>query len=104
MEVFGSYKKHIHNDVVSTLPLYRSAPPLEVRLEDFELFAMDRLKGNPVLLSYSLLEVSARTFYNGLGFVRVVESFTFPLHFQTNLIFDLGFLFVLLVFQAQLGF
>lgn len=44
MEVIGSYKKPIHNDVVSTLPLYRSAPPLEVRLEDFELFAMDRLK------------------------------------------------------------
>ncbi|GAV86353.1 DNA_primase_lrg domain-containing protein [Cephalotus follicularis] len=32
------------NDVVSILPLYRSAPPLEVRLEDFELFAMDRLR------------------------------------------------------------
>lgn len=44
MEVIGSYKKPIHNDVASTLPLYRSAPPLEVRLEDFELFAMDRLK------------------------------------------------------------
>ncbi|KAJ0094227.1 hypothetical protein Patl1_16969 [Pistacia atlantica] len=33
-----------HNDAVSTLPLYRSAPSLEVRLEDFELFAMDRLR------------------------------------------------------------
>ncbi|GMN49273.1 hypothetical protein TIFTF001_018446 [Ficus carica] len=29
---------------VFTLPLYRSAPVLEVRLEDFELFAMDRLR------------------------------------------------------------
>ncbi|CAN4087158.1 unnamed protein product [Withania somnifera] len=29
---------------VSTLPLYRSAPPLEVRLEDFELYAIDRLR------------------------------------------------------------
>jgi DNA primase large subunit len=34
------------NDVVSTLPLYRSAPSLEVRLEDFELYAIDRLRGN----------------------------------------------------------
>lgn len=33
------------NDVVPTLPLYRSAPALEVRLEDFELFAIDRLRG-----------------------------------------------------------
>ncbi|KAM3217317.1 putative DNA primase large subunit isoform X2 [Capsicum annuum] len=29
---------------VSTLPIYRSAPPLEVRLEDFELYAVDRLR------------------------------------------------------------
>ncbi|XP_015572159.1 probable DNA primase large subunit isoform X2 [Ricinus communis] len=32
------------NDVVPTLPLYRCAPALEVRLEDFELYAMDRLR------------------------------------------------------------
>ncbi|XP_052206204.1 probable DNA primase large subunit isoform X2 [Diospyros lotus] len=31
-------------DVVSDLPLYRSAPSLEVRLEDFELYAIDRLR------------------------------------------------------------
>ncbi|XP_061363770.1 probable DNA primase large subunit [Gastrolobium bilobum] len=29
---------------VPTIPLYRSAPPLEVRLEDFESFAIDRLR------------------------------------------------------------
>ncbi|CAI0381295.1 unnamed protein product [Linum tenue] len=29
---------------VPTLPLYRSAPSLEVRLEDFELYAIDRLR------------------------------------------------------------
>ncbi|KAE8705473.1 DNA primase large subunit [Hibiscus syriacus] len=45
MEVFQSHRKSSSNNVsVSTLPLYRSAPPLEVRLEDFELFAMDRLR------------------------------------------------------------
>ncbi|XP_019434311.1 PREDICTED: probable DNA primase large subunit isoform X1 [Lupinus angustifolius] len=34
------------NDAVSlpTIPLYRSAPPLEVRLEEFESFAIDRLR------------------------------------------------------------
>ncbi|CAL5214051.1 unnamed protein product [Lathyrus oleraceus] len=34
------------NDAASapTIPLYRSAPPLEVRLEDFESFAIDRLR------------------------------------------------------------
>ncbi|KAI4343412.1 hypothetical protein L6164_010762 [Bauhinia variegata] len=40
-----SHRKSSPNDVVATLPLYRSAPPLQVRLEDFELFAMDRLRG-----------------------------------------------------------
>ncbi|KAF5746420.1 DNA primase large subunit [Tripterygium wilfordii] len=44
MEIVGYRWKAPSNDVVSTLPLYRSAPPLEVRLEDFELFAMDRLR------------------------------------------------------------
>lgn len=39
-----SQRRSAPNDVVSTLPLYRSAPPLEVRLEDFESFAMDRLR------------------------------------------------------------
>lgn len=35
------------NDAVSvpTIPLYRSAPSLEVRLEEFESFAIDRLRG-----------------------------------------------------------
>ncbi|KAJ6388219.1 hypothetical protein OIU77_026735 [Salix suchowensis] len=32
------------NDAASTLPLYCSAPSLEVRLEDFELYAIDRLR------------------------------------------------------------
>lgn len=57
MEVFRSNRKSISNDVtvVSTLPLYRSAPPLEVRLEDFELFAMDRLRGT-VFFSATILK------------------------------------------------
>ncbi|XP_074296306.1 putative DNA primase large subunit isoform X1 [Silene latifolia] len=46
MEIVRSQKKSssIINDVVSDLPLYRSPPQLEVRLEDFELFAIDRLR------------------------------------------------------------
>ncbi|KAG2702771.1 hypothetical protein I3843_06G098700 [Carya illinoinensis] len=44
MEIVGSRRKALHYDAVSTIPLYRSAPALEVRLEDFELFAMDRLR------------------------------------------------------------
>ncbi|KAJ4710801.1 DNA primase large subunit [Melia azedarach] len=46
MEIVGTQRTRTNplNDVVSALPLYRSAPPLEVRLEDFELFAMDRLR------------------------------------------------------------
>ncbi|WRX14495.1 DNA primase large subunit [Theobroma cacao] len=45
MQVVRCHRRSSSNDVVvSTLPLYRSAPPLEVRLEDFELFAMDRLR------------------------------------------------------------
>ncbi|PIA51062.1 hypothetical protein AQUCO_01100113v1 [Aquilegia coerulea] len=46
MEVYASKKKTpFSSESVSTLlPLYRSAPQLEVRLEDFELFAIDRLR------------------------------------------------------------
>lgn len=52
MEIIRSQRRSSKvDDVVSTLPLYRSAPPLQVRLEDFELFAIDRLRG------ISLLEI-----------------------------------------------
>lgn len=46
MEILRSQRKSSAGDavVVSTLPLYRSPPVLEVRLEDFELFAIDRLR------------------------------------------------------------
>ncbi|CAH9085949.1 unnamed protein product [Cuscuta epithymum] len=45
MEIVRSESKpSVSGGVVSTLPIYRSAPPLEVRLEDFEQFAVDRLK------------------------------------------------------------
>ncbi|XP_059446968.1 probable DNA primase large subunit isoform X2 [Corylus avellana] len=44
MEIYGYQRKALHSDAISTLPLYRSAPPLDVRLEDFELFAIDRLR------------------------------------------------------------
>lgn len=45
MEIYGSQRKSSSAaEVVSTLPLYRTAPELEVRLEDFELFAIDRLR------------------------------------------------------------
>lgn len=46
MEIVRSERKpSVSNGVISTLPIYRSAPPLEVRLEDFELYAIDRLRG-----------------------------------------------------------
>lgn len=58
MEVVRSHWKSIADDViVSTLPLYRSAPSLEVRLEDFELFAIDRLRGRFLSLLFSLFTV-----------------------------------------------
>ncbi|XP_010511656.1 PREDICTED: probable DNA primase large subunit isoform X1 [Camelina sativa] len=46
MEVIRSQKRTVSNDIVSTptLPLYLTAPPMEVRLEEFELFAIDRLR------------------------------------------------------------
>ncbi|XP_038906614.1 probable DNA primase large subunit [Benincasa hispida] len=37
-------KSSITTTSTTTLPIYRSAPPLEVRLEDFELYAIDRLR------------------------------------------------------------
>ncbi|OVA09342.1 DNA primase large subunit [Macleaya cordata] len=43
MEIVRSQKISA-SDVIPILPLYRSAPVLEVRLEDFELFAIDRLR------------------------------------------------------------
>lgn len=45
MELVRPQLKAPSNDAVSTIPLYRSAPAIEVRLEDFELYAMDRLRG-----------------------------------------------------------
>ncbi|XP_027098587.1 probable DNA primase large subunit [Coffea arabica] len=45
MEVVRSHRKPAEaDDVVPTLPLYLSAPALQVRLEDFELYAVDRLR------------------------------------------------------------
>ncbi|CAL5418713.1 unnamed protein product [Camellia sinensis] len=45
MEIFRSQRRSpASDDLVRTLPLYRSALQLEVRLEDFELFAIDRLR------------------------------------------------------------
>ncbi|KFK41135.1 hypothetical protein AALP_AA2G090500 [Arabis alpina] len=46
MEVIRSQKRTVSNDVVSnpTIPLYLTAPFMEVRLEEFELFAIDRLR------------------------------------------------------------
>nr|GLL33347.1 probable DNA primase large subunit [Ipomoea trifida] len=45
MEIVRSERKpSVSNGIISTLPIYRSAPPLEVRLEDFELYAIDRLR------------------------------------------------------------
>ncbi|WMV25051.1 hypothetical protein MTR67_018436 [Solanum verrucosum] len=45
MEAVRSQRKSlVSTGVGSTLPLYRSAPPLEVRLEDFEIYAIDRLR------------------------------------------------------------
>ncbi|KAK9048041.1 hypothetical protein SSX86_032996, partial [Deinandra increscens subsp. villosa] len=54
MEIVRSQKKTSSSSAataassngVSTLPLYRSAPTLEVRLEEFERFAVDRLLGH----------------------------------------------------------
>ncbi|EYU26980.1 hypothetical protein MIMGU_mgv1a0062071mg, partial [Erythranthe guttata] len=47
MEIVGSRRKSSLSsagDAFPTLPLYRSAPVLEVRLEDFELYAIHRLR------------------------------------------------------------
>ncbi|KAH6806973.1 DNA primase [Perilla frutescens var. frutescens] len=47
MEIVGSRRKSLQSSAahaVSTFPLYRSAPELEVRLEDFELYAVHRLR------------------------------------------------------------
>ncbi|KAF8408441.1 hypothetical protein HHK36_007594 [Tetracentron sinense] len=43
-EIVRTQRKTPTTDVAPTLPLYRSAPALQVRLEDFELFAIDRLR------------------------------------------------------------
>ncbi|CAN8243766.1 unnamed protein product [Cochlearia groenlandica] len=46
MEVIRSQKRASYNDTVSKprIPLYLTAPQMEVRLEEFELFAIDRLR------------------------------------------------------------
>ncbi|KAL9272070.1 putative DNA primase large subunit [Drosera capensis] len=60
MEIFPSQKKPpLACDVgVSSLSLYRSPPEFEVRLEDFELFTIDRLRGNCLRsISISLFQI-----------------------------------------------
>ncbi|KAK4758903.1 hypothetical protein SAY87_020204 [Trapa incisa] len=44
MQSVRAQRFHQNSDQIPSLPLYRSAPALEVRLEDFELFAIDRLR------------------------------------------------------------
>ncbi|KAG6425511.1 hypothetical protein SASPL_115952 [Salvia splendens] len=47
MEIIGSRRKSFlspASDAAPTIPIYRSAPELEVRLEDFELYAVHRLR------------------------------------------------------------
>ncbi|CAL9187240.1 unnamed protein product [Musa hybrid cultivar] len=44
MEIVRSQRKPADAAVAPALSLYRSAPALEVRLEDFELYAIDRLR------------------------------------------------------------
>lgn len=45
MEAYPSKRSFASPEIAAeTLPLYRSAPVLEVRLEDFELYAIDRLR------------------------------------------------------------
>ncbi|KAF9619265.1 hypothetical protein IFM89_006452 [Coptis chinensis] len=45
MEIIHPKKTTLSSsELIPTLPLYKSAPPLEVRLDDFELFAIDRLR------------------------------------------------------------
>lgn len=73
MEIIRSQRKPVHIDVVPTLPLYRSAPPLEVRLEDFELYAMDRLRGI-IFLSYSVSPIHIFTL-KALNFVSARRFF-----------------------------
>ncbi|KAK8928378.1 putative DNA primase large subunit [Platanthera zijinensis] len=45
MEIIRSQKKTSDDEAASNLSLYRRAPDLEVRLDDFELYAIDRLRG-----------------------------------------------------------
>ncbi|XP_051116611.1 probable DNA primase large subunit [Andrographis paniculata] len=47
MEAYGSCRRSSLSSVdnkASTIPIYRSAPELEVRLEDFEIYAVQRLR------------------------------------------------------------
>ncbi|KAK8960153.1 putative DNA primase large subunit [Platanthera guangdongensis] len=44
MEIIRSQKKTSDDEAASNLSLYRRAPDLEVRLDDFELYAIDRLR------------------------------------------------------------
>lgn len=55
MEVIRSQKKGTaSNEVVSNpkIPLYLTAPQMEVRLEEFVLFSIDRLRGFPIKIRF----------------------------------------------------
>lgn len=65
MEPYRAQRKSSSSTSSSTtLPVYRSAPSLEVRLEEFELYALDRLRGLiflPALVAFYDFERSWRT-------------------------------------------
>ena len=87
MEVVGPHRRiPAAARVVQTLPLYRSAPELEVRLEDFELFAIYRLRGDSFSQSFF-------PFLTGFSICTFMESFMRMLEEFSSLSRDLGLYF-----------
>lgn len=54
MEIVRSQRRNASDGSggAASLPLYKSAPSLEVRLEEFERCAVDRLRGNLYILRF----------------------------------------------------
>ncbi|RZR90502.1 hypothetical protein BHM03_00018400, partial [Ensete ventricosum] len=69
MEIVRSQRKPADAAVAPALSLYRSAPALEVRLEDFELYAIDRLRVCGDIVNPLGLMVADSIFLNRFGAV-----------------------------------
>ncbi|RWW81278.1 hypothetical protein BHE74_00010356 [Ensete ventricosum] len=91
MEIVRSQRKPADAAVAPALSLYRSAPALEVRLEDFELYAIDRLRGTIKTPPFPILGIVFSTLQTVKDKLNQVARSTGPSSNAETLFFKVPF-------------